>query len=424
MARALQRTISIPQGVALYMGAVVGAGILLLPGLGASEAGPASLVSWVFLCVLGVPLALTFAALAARTPDAGGVLTYATDAFGPAVGTVIGWYYWIGAATAQALVALTGAYYVAPHVGLERDGTFAVAAVILLVATAANVRGLRVSGRLQLLFSGTVATLLLTTIIVTFPQLEADNFSPFAPHGLGAIGSVGVVIFFAFVGWEAITHLSEEFRDPEHAIPRSTVISVALITVLFVGVAFATIGTGTYGSNAVNRTSIGRMLEDSLGDSAGVGAALIAFFISLGTANAFVAATSRLGYALSREGVFPHPLARLDRRQVPVLAVLVVGGWALLFLTVSYVARWRVETLLVVPNSLVIIVYLSATLAAVRLLTGRRRLLALIATAMCCVLLPFAGVTLAVPAVIATAALVYRHRYGRQVTAPELVASR
>ncbi len=82
MASELRRTISVPQGVALYLGAVIGAGVLLLPGLGASQAGPASLVAWAFDCVLGIPLALTFAALAAHSPDAGGVLTYVTHAFG------------------------------------------------------------------------------------------------------------------------------------------------------------------------------------------------------------------------------------------------------------------------------------------------------------------------------------------------------
>jgi amino acid efflux transporter len=292
MADGLRRTISVPQGVALYMGAVVGAGVLLLPGLGASQAGPASLISWAFDCALGIPLALTFAALAARSPDAGGVLTYATHAFGSATGTVVGWYYFIAAATAQALVALTGAYYVAPYLGLDRVGIFVAAGLILLIATAANVRGLKVSGRLQLFFSATVAVLLLLTIIVAIPRMHAANMTPFAPHGIGAIGTVGVTIFFAFFGWEAISHLSEEFRDPVRAVPRSTALSVGLIMVLYVGVAVVTVGTGTYGDSLVNRTSIAQVLAGSLGGAAGAVAATIALLISLGTANSFVAATS------------------------------------------------------------------------------------------------------------------------------------
>ncbi|WP_037079368.1 APC family permease [Pseudonocardia spinosispora] len=416
MGQVLRRTISVPQGVALYIGAVVGAGVLLLPGLGASQAGPASLVSWAFDCLLGIPLALTFAALAARSPDAGGVLSYATQAFGPAAGTIAGWFYFFAAATAQTLVALTGAYYIAPYLGLGRPGVFALAAAILVVATGANVRGLRVSGRLQLVFSGLVAVLLLVTIAVSVPRMSAVHWTPFAPHGFGAIGHVGVTIFFAFFGWEAISHLSEEFRDPARAVPLSTALSVGLITLLYGGIALVTVGTGTYGDGEVNRTSIARLLSSALGGSAGVAAALIALLIALGTANAFVAATSRLGYALGRDGVFPESMSRLDDNQVPRTAVLAVGGWAVACLAVSFVAGWDAETLLVVPDSLVIIVYLVATAAAVKLLRGRRRRLAALATLMCCALVPFAGVVLVIPALLAVLALLYRRFAGRPVS--------
>ena len=96
--------------------------------------------------------------------------------------------------------------------------------------------------------------------------------------------------------------------------------------------------------------------------------------------------------------------------------MLVVGGWALLCLILSYFAGWDAETLLVVPDSLVIIVYLSATVAAIRLFHGRRRWIAVLATLMSCALVPFAGVLLVIPAFIAVIALLYRHRYGREPT--------
>lgn len=82
----LQGTIGYGQAVALYVGAVLGAGVLVLPGQVASAAGPASLVSWLFMGLLGLPLAMTFAALATRFPDPGGISTYATRAFGPTAG--------------------------------------------------------------------------------------------------------------------------------------------------------------------------------------------------------------------------------------------------------------------------------------------------------------------------------------------------
>src|SRR5215207_5320828 len=78
----LKRTVTPAQGVALYVGAVVGAGVLVLPGTAASLAGPASVLAWAFVSLLGVPLALTFATLASRCPDAGGVATFTSRAFG------------------------------------------------------------------------------------------------------------------------------------------------------------------------------------------------------------------------------------------------------------------------------------------------------------------------------------------------------
>jgi amino acid efflux transporter len=396
------------------MGAVVGAGVLLLPGLAASQAGPASLVSWGFDCVLGIPLALTFAALAARRPDAGGVATYVAEGFGAAAGTIIGWFYFFAAATAQALVALTGVYYIAPYLGLNRVESFAAAGATLLIATAVNMRGIQVSGRVQLAFSAVVTALLLLAVLVAIPRIHAAAWVPFAPHGAGAVGRAGVTIFFAFFGWEAITHLSAEFRDPEVGVPRATAICAGLITVLYVGVALATVGTSTYGSAGVDRTAIARILAGSLGSAAAAIAAVIALLIALGTANVFVAATSRLGYALARDGVFPPSLSRLDARGVPRAAVAAVGGWALACLGVSYVAGWDARTLLVIPDSLVIIVYLAATLTAIRLLRGPRRLAAAIAALMCGALLPFAGVVLAIPAVIAAGALAYRRLLGRR----------
>src|SRR5947207_15808491 len=86
MAQRMSRTVSLPQGIALYLGAVIGGGVLLLPGVSASLAGPASMLAWLFDGLLGIPLALTFAALASRFPDAGGAASFTSPAFGGGCG--------------------------------------------------------------------------------------------------------------------------------------------------------------------------------------------------------------------------------------------------------------------------------------------------------------------------------------------------
>jgi len=408
-ATGLERSIRLPQAVALYVGAVVGAGVLILPGAAADEAGPASLIAWGFDGLLGIPIALTFARLAARFPDAGGVAVYATRAFGAAVGASVGWFYFVAAAVAQSLVVLTGAHYAADAASWGRLPTFVVAGAILAAALSANLLGLRVSAGLQLVVAAAVASVLGAAAIAALPELSGSHLHPFLPHGWAAVGRAGILLFFAFFGWEAITHLSAEFHNPSRDVPLATVISVGLITVIYLAVAFAVIGTGTYGDAALNRVAVGHVLGGSLGVSAESAAAVAAVVISLATANAFVAATSRLGYALARDDRLPRPLARLSRRGVPSTAVVVVGAVAAGGLVIAYLRHWGAEAFLVVPNSLVIVVYLVGMAAGARLLHGPSRLLAVIATVLCFCLLPFAGVSLALPLGLAIAAVGYSH---------------
>jgi amino acid efflux transporter len=140
---------------------------------------------------------------------------------------------------------------------------------------------------------------------------------PFLPHGPDAVATAGVPLFFAFAGWEAITHLAAEFKDPGRDLVRSSAVTIALVLALYLGVSFAVVATGTYGTPELDRVAVAQLLGRSLGVGPEQVAAVAAALISLGTANACVAATPRLGYALGRDGALPAGLGRLDRRGVP-----------------------------------------------------------------------------------------------------------
>ena len=107
----MQNGLSVPQGAALTLGAMLGTGVISLPALAAGVAGPASLVAWGALVLLSVPLATTFAALGARHPDGGGVATYARLAFGERAATMVGWaFYATIPVGAPAAAGFAGAY--------------------------------------------------------------------------------------------------------------------------------------------------------------------------------------------------------------------------------------------------------------------------------------------------------------------------
>jgi amino acid efflux transporter len=392
---------------------VLGAGVLVLPGQLASAAGPASLLSWVFACVLSVPLAWMFAALARRHPDAGGVATYVGRAFGPALGGLTGWLYFAAGSIGQTIVPLTGGYYVADALGLGPGGAFAVAGAILAAAVATNLAGVRVSSRAQVVLATGVAAALVVAILAAVPRVSLDRLTPLAPHGFAAAGAAVVVLFFAFAGWEAVGHLAGEFRDPERDLPRAVAATVAIVTVLYLGIAAAVVLTGTYGSEQVDHVAIGLLLQDAFGGAAAPTAAVVAVVISLGTTNAFVAGVSRLGLSLAEQGWLPRPVARLSRTGVPAGGVVTVGLVAAGGLALAAPLGWGTEALVVTPSTLVVTVYLLAAAAGARLLRGAPRACAVATIVLTAFVVPAAAEHVLIPVVVAVLAVLCRRGVAR-----------
>lgn len=405
--RTLTKTISLPQAIALYVSAVLGAGVLVLPGQVASMAGPAALAAWGFACVLGVPLAVMFAHLGRQFPDAGGVSTYLERAFGSFAGGVGGWWYFVAGSVGQTIVPLTGGYYVTEALGLGPSWGYAVAAIILGIAVLANCLGTQISARAQVALAVGVAAILILAIVAAVPTMDTSRLHPFAPHGLGGVGQAVIVLFFAFAGWEAVAHLAEEFRDSDRDLIRATSATIVIITVLYLGVASAVVLTGSYGSPQADRVAVGRLLSGAFGSEAGAAAAVAAVVISLGTTNAFVASVSRLGYALARDHWLPAKVSVTTTAGTPIGGVLLVAAVAYAGLGLAALNNWGTEQLVVVPATLVVFVYLAAAAAGIRLLTGLGRYCSIATVALTVAVLPAALGHLLIPGAVAAAATTY-----------------
>src|SRR5258706_6754192 len=233
--------LTVSQGTAVSVGAVLGTGVIALPALGARLAGPASLLAWLGLVALSVPLAGTFAALGARYPDAGGVSTYVRRAFGPRAAAVVGWTFYFAVPVGAPPAAMFGGAYVSAALGGGMRTTLIAAALMLALATAANAGGVRVSGRVQLGLAVLLVTLLLTATVTALPHAHLANLRPFAPHGWAAVGPAAAVLVWGFAGWEAVTSLAADFRDPRRDIPRATTIALVVVSVLYLAVASASL---------------------------------------------------------------------------------------------------------------------------------------------------------------------------------------
>src|SRR5262245_42495591 len=148
---AAPQNLTTSRGAALYIAAILGPGLLLLPGLAAAEAGPASVLAWLARLGLSGLFAAVFSALGRRIPSAGGVMGYVTAGLGPRAGRATGWMFLAGVVGGAPIVCLIGTSYVADLTGGGLLARAAVAAVLLLTVIVLALGGLRASAVAQLL---------------------------------------------------------------------------------------------------------------------------------------------------------------------------------------------------------------------------------------------------------------------------------
>jgi amino acid efflux transporter len=402
--------LTVGQGTALYVGAVLGTGVIALPALAARAAGPASLIAWLGLVILSVPLAMTFAALGARYPDAGGVSTYVRYAFGPRAAAVVGWCFYFAVPAGAPAAAIFSGAYVTNAVGGGQRTMLLTGAGLMLIVTVANALGLTVSGRLQLILAVLLVALLLAAVIASAPHARLSNLRPFAPHGWLAIGPAAALLVWSFAGWEAITHLAAEFRRPARDLPRATILAVVVVGVLYLAVAAASVLVLGPAAGTVD-APLAELLALGIGGPVNLLAAAAALLLTLGTMNAYYAGAAKLGAALGRDGALPAWLARgTSAGEVPRRSLAVVSGLAGLALAAVAITGVGPRPLVLLTTGSFVTVYALGTAAALRLLPRGSRahkaaLLALIAVA---ALLVTTGWYLLWPLIITAAALLYR----------------
>ena len=401
--------LGVVRGSALYIGALIGPGLLLVPALAVQAAGGASIVAWAGLIVLSAPLAITFAALGIRHPVAGGVAAYVRAGVGETAAAITGGWFMTAVFMGTPAVSLIGGYYVAD---LTDSGTTVAALVgLAMFATvlAANTFGLRVSSGFQLGLSAVLITVVAIAVAVALPSKGGDNWTPFAPHGWWAVGTAANILVWLFVGWEAVAQLAGDFRRPEVDLPRAMALAFGIVTVLYIGLAVATVGvTG----NSDSKVPLADLISVGFGRVGRDATAVLAVALTMGTMNVYLGGFSKLAASLANEGALPRWLGADAYRSVPrrPLAVITAVGVAIL---VALLAGFsNTDDLVRATSACFIAVYVLAVYSATRILDGRLRALAWVTLAMVLVLAVFSTWFLAVPAV-AAAISVALHRYHR-----------
>lgn len=350
--------LSVPGGAALYIGALLGPSLLLLPGLAARIAGPASVLAWVGLLALSALFAVLFSALGTRLPSASGVAGYVAAGLGRRAGAAVGWCFLAGVVTAAPFVCLVGAGYVTTVTGGGRLVRAGIAAALLLVVLLLALVGLRIGIVLQLVLVALLVVVIAIAVAGSAPAAQAANWAPFAPHGWGAVGTAAAALMMSFVGWEAVAPLTTRFSDPARQLPRVIAIAFVATAVIYLGLAAATVSV--LGANA-GEVPLAGLLAAAVGPLGHSVAAVAAIVLTLGTTNAYLSGAAEMAADLTGR--------RGGRRGL--LAVIGLAGFVMIGLYAA--GGLSLDGFVSVPTSLFVAVYVGSTLAAVRILDGRLR---------------------------------------------------
>jgi amino acid efflux transporter len=395
--------------VALYVSSVLGSGVLVLPGLAAGLAGPASLLAWALLCLASYPFAFTFASLSARNPESGGVYSFAKEAFGMHGAAVAGWLFGLWYIAGAPAVTLIAASYLGYAFPLGRLEIHLIACIVIIVPYVINLRGIVFSNRIQ---SGIVAimiALIVLAVAFSIPSVKAASFSPFFPKGLLPVGTAAALIFWSYLGYENVSNVAEEFKNPKRDFHRSVLVSVVLVGLLYLSVAYVTVGTRAFAAGG-SVAPFAAIFSNVLGFYGAAGTAILAVLIIFGLVNAYTTGMSRVVLAVARDGSLPGVFARVSGSTgAPVESLTLLMGLSLAMLIVYYVFDVDLKTALLIPSAAAVLVYVIGSAAGTKLLNaqGGKRALPWISLVISIAVLPFVGPLALVALLTGGVALVY-----------------
>jgi basic amino acid/polyamine antiporter, APA family len=336
----LNRTVGALDLTALGIGAIIGTGIFVIIGEAITQSGPAIVISFVLAGVTCIFSALAYAELASTLPVSGSAYTYAYATMGELLAWIIGWDLILEYGVSVAAVAVGwGAYFVelmdslfgvtiSDSISLPpgEGGDFNVPAFLLVLAVAALlISGIRQSARSNTVMVIVKLLVLLFFIVVAFSAFNGDHFSDFAPNGFSGIETAAALIFFAYIGFDAVSTGSEETKRPQRDLPIAIVGSLVIATVIYILVSVAAVGALPADQLAGQDAPLAVALSEGAG---------IAWGADIVTFGALVAITSvvltilfgqtRVAFSMCRDGLMPERLATVwERTRTPVLLTVV-----------------------------------------------------------------------------------------------------
>jgi APA family basic amino acid/polyamine antiporter len=324
---------------ALGIGAVIGTGIFVATGQGAKLAGPGVILSFIVAAVTCGFVALTYSELACMFPVAGSTYSYTYVAFGEVIAWIIGWdlmlEYMVAASAvasgwSSTFVGLIGSAGVKLPKALIttplQGGIIDLPAVLVtLLITWILYIGIRESARINNILVLVKIAVLLLFIFLGVSHVNLSNLKPMMPLGWKGVMAGAAIIFFAYIGFDAVSTAAEETKNPKRDVPIGLMICLGVVILLYVAVAFVLTGIVPY-----KEIDVGNALPSALA-RIGIrwGGALVATGAIIGMLSTLLVTIYgqiRIFMVMARDGLLPAPFATIHpRHMTPHIGTWITG---------------------------------------------------------------------------------------------------
>jgi len=339
---ALKRVLGPWELVLFGIGVTVGTGIFVITGIAAANyAGPGVVVSFAIAGTAAIFAALCYAEFASIVPIAGSAYTYSYASLGEIWAWIIGWDLILEYTVSVAAVAIGWSGYIASFfaaAGLALPAAFInpygtagglinlPAIAIIAVITGLLILGVKEGSQVNKVVVTIKLLVLALFLIIGFGNINPVNWSPFLPYGWSGVVAGAAIVFFAYIGFDAVSTAAEEVRDPQRSLPIGIIISLLVSTALYIGVSAVLTGIVPYSSLGTTAAPVAYALTEI-----GItwGSALVSVGAICGITSVLLVllyGQSRIFFAMARDGLLPgvfasvHPVLR-----TPVNISIVLG---------------------------------------------------------------------------------------------------
>lgn len=366
--------------VSIVIGSQIGSGILLMPASLAAFGG-IGLLSWGITASGAIFLALVFAKLCAEIPKTGGPHNYVFAAFGKFCSFLIAWAYWLISWISTTAVVLAIIGYLTPIFN-NHDPllNFGLEVVILLCITGLNLKGIKVAGNAEFIFTVLKVVPLILVPIAGLYVIKLDHFIPLNPTAqptLQVLNAAALLTMWGFIGVESATTPAGSVENPKKTIPKAIVIGTIIVAIVYIFSSFVIMGVVPPKILMNCKAPYAEAAAIIFGKGGwSLFISLAAAIVCLGTLNAWILISGQIALGAAQDKLFPQIFAKKNQANAPVFSLMMasLGIIPLLGLTMDHNLINQVNQIIDISVTAFLIVYAFCVLSFFKIMSKKQNL--------------------------------------------------